>query len=176
MGGVCKEQSYTNRPGFLLWKPGRFVYFMGAFSGAQHLPTSVQLFEVLVISVFRGLSVHLSERFFQTDYRFFDDLCLIGRAICKLFGHPAVEHRLCFFDLDAEQLIRRTVQCVDDVDQRFQARHGVSGLYMADVGDHHADLIGQLFLRHAPCKAAGTDAFSDVGVVHHNTSPLRFVK
>ena len=47
---------------------------------------------------------------------------------------------------------------------------------MADVRDHHADLIGQLFLRHALCKAAGTDAFSDVGVVHHNTSPLRFVK
>ena len=93
-------------PGFLLWKPGRFVYFMGAFSGTQYLSTGIQFFEVLVISVFRGLSVHLSERFFQTDYRFFDDLCLIGRAICKLFGHPAVEHRLCFFDLDAQQLVR----------------------------------------------------------------------
>ena len=64
------------------------------------------VFEVLVISVFRGLSIHLPERFFQADHRFFDDLCLIGRAICKLFGHPAVEHRLCFFDLDAQQLVR----------------------------------------------------------------------
>ena len=34
------------------------------------------VFEVLVISVFRGLSVHFSERFFQADHRFFDDLCL----------------------------------------------------------------------------------------------------
>ena len=76
------------------------------------------VFEVLVISVFRGLSVHLPERFFQTNHCFFDDLRLIGRAICKLLGHPAVEHRLCFFDLDAEQLIRGAVQCVDDVDER----------------------------------------------------------
>ena len=149
---------------------------MGAFSGAQHLPTSVQLFEVLVISVFRGLSVHFSERFFQTDYRFFDDLCFISRAICKLFGHPAVEHRLCFFDLNAQQFVRRAVQRVDDVDQRFQAGHGVACFDMADVRDHHADLIGQLLLRHALCKAAGTDAFSDVGVVHHSTRTLRFVK
>ena len=27
-----------SRPGFLLWKPGRFVYFMGAFSGAHAKP------------------------------------------------------------------------------------------------------------------------------------------
>ena len=87
---------HKNRPGFLLRKPGRFICFMGAFSSAQYL------FEVLVISVFRGLSVHFSERFFQADHCFFDDFCLIGRAICKLFGHPAVEHRLCFFDLDAK--------------------------------------------------------------------------
>ena len=64
------------------------------------------VFEVLVISVFRGLSVHFSERFFQIDHCFFDDFSFIGRAICKLFRHPAVEHRLCFFDLDAEQLVR----------------------------------------------------------------------
>ena len=31
-----------NRPGFLLWKPGRFVYFMGAFSNTQCLPTGIQ--------------------------------------------------------------------------------------------------------------------------------------
>ena len=37
-----------------------------------------------------------------------------------------VEHRLCFFDLDTQQLVRRTVQRVDDVDQRFQAGHGVA--------------------------------------------------
>ena len=39
---ICPSVSAKNRPGFLLWKPGRFVYFMGAFSGAQHLPTSIQ--------------------------------------------------------------------------------------------------------------------------------------
>ena len=76
------------------------------FSGAQHRSTGVQFFEVLVISVFRGLSVHFSERFFQADHRFFDDLCLAGRAIRKLFGHPAVKHRLCFFDFNAQQLVR----------------------------------------------------------------------
>ena len=60
--------------------------------------------------------------------------------------------------------------------QRFQAGYGVSCFDMADVRDHHADLVGQLFLRHALCKAAGTDAFSDVGVVHHSTSTLRSMK
>jgi len=33
---------YKNRPGFLLWKPGRFVLFIGAFSGTQCLPTGIQ--------------------------------------------------------------------------------------------------------------------------------------
>ena len=97
---AARSPAYKNRPGFLLRKPGRFICFMGAFSGAQYL------FEVLVISVFRGFSVHFSERLFQADHCFFDDLCLVGRAICKLFGHPAVEHRLCLFDLNAQQLVR----------------------------------------------------------------------
>ncbi|MFR4333685.1 MAG: hypothetical protein ACLT3J_14505 [Ruminococcus sp.] len=47
---------------------------------------------------------------------------------------------------------------------------------MTDMHDHNADLIGQLFLRHAFCKAAGTDAFSNVSVVHHSTSTLRSMK
>ena len=134
------------------------------------------VFEILVISVFRGLSVHLPERFFQADHRFFDDFCIIRGTICKLFGHPAVEHRLCLFDLNAQQFICLTVQCVDDVDQRFQAGNRVACFDMTDVRDHHADLIGQLLLRHALCKAAGTDAFSDIGVVHHSTSTLRSMK
>ena len=105
----CKKRflfCIKNRPGFLLRKPRRFILFIGALSGAQHLTNWHSVFEVLVISVFRGLSVHFSERFFQTDHCFFDDFCFIGRAICKLFGHPAVEHRLCFFDFDAQQLVR----------------------------------------------------------------------
>ena len=48
-------------PRLPLRKQGRFVCFMGAFAGAQHRSTGVQFFEVLVISVFRGLSVHFSE-------------------------------------------------------------------------------------------------------------------
>ena len=169
---------------FLYKKPPRLptmeteaVHSVYWCSFRHSMPTNWHsVFEVLVISVFRGLSVHFSERFFQADHRFFDDLCFIGGAICKLFGHPAVEHRLCFFDLDAQQLVCGAVQCVNDVDQRFQARHRVARLDMADVRNYHADLIGQLLLRHALCKAAGTDAFSDVGVVHHSTSTLRFVK
>ena len=88
---------YGNRGGsFALWV---------IFQVLNFYRLTLRFWEVLVISVFRGLSVHFSERFFQADHRFFDDLCLIGRAICKLFAHPAVEHRLCFFDLDAQQLV-----------------------------------------------------------------------
>lgn len=39
---ICPSVSAKNRPGFLLWKPERFVYFMGAFSGTQCLPTGIQ--------------------------------------------------------------------------------------------------------------------------------------
>ena len=41
---VVARSSYPNqnRPGFLLWKPRRFVYFMGAFSNTQCLPTGIQ--------------------------------------------------------------------------------------------------------------------------------------
>lgn len=69
-----------------------------------------------LISVFGWFSVYFTEGFFQADHRFFDDLCLISGTVRQLLGHPAVKHRLCLFDLDAEQLVRRAVQCVDDVD------------------------------------------------------------
>ena len=40
---ICPSVSAKNRPGFLLWKPERFVYFMGAFSGAQFLSTDIMV-------------------------------------------------------------------------------------------------------------------------------------
>ena len=35
---LSPSPAYKNRPGFLLWKPGRFVCFRGAFSGAHANP------------------------------------------------------------------------------------------------------------------------------------------
>ena len=40
---ICPSVSAKNRPGFLLWKPERFVYFMGAFAGTQFLSTDIKV-------------------------------------------------------------------------------------------------------------------------------------
>lgn len=39
---ICPFVSAKNRPGLLFRKPERFVYFMGAFSNTQCLPTGIQ--------------------------------------------------------------------------------------------------------------------------------------
>ena len=74
--------------------------------------------ETLILPLYsRKLCTELYPNLYQdeTAVRLLDQI--------DMFGHPAVEHRLCFFDLDAQQLVCGAVQCVNDVDQRFQARH-----------------------------------------------------
>ena len=38
---ICPSVSAKNRPGFLLWKPERFVYFIGVLSDTQYLSTDI---------------------------------------------------------------------------------------------------------------------------------------
>ena len=40
---ICPSVSAKNRLDLLLRKPGRFVYFMGAFAGTQFLSTDIKV-------------------------------------------------------------------------------------------------------------------------------------
>ena len=99
-----------------------------------------------------------------------DQLRLRGITIRHDFAQPVIQEWLCTLHLKAKQLIRRTIQSVDDLNECLKTRLAASGFDVADMGGADADSFRKLLLCYLLLSAYRTDACANMLVVNHSTA------